>query len=1193
MATKTFYTNKDAVMGKQVSGGTFSGWNGKDDHLQVGKTSNYKWRAVVYFPISFSGMIGITGARLHLKTYAGTGGGVHQPQLTPPSQLNVRRMTSDWGEGDVNPGEGDLTGSLPWEWDNRATNYTSDGHVEKSIDQGTTGSDEFIDVTDIVKAWFDGRPNYGFILINENETTAARALLFYAREFDSDHRPSLVIDYDTNTPPNAPVSLTPTGGSVTSMTPTFNFTRSDPDVGDYISGYMIEVYNNAGTVLHYGTPFIPTTGTPTSASHIFGSAASTANPVIPLTDGQTYKWRVKTWDSEVQGGAFSAYQTFVPNAPPSAPTVTVTSAPVNDINDSTPSFVISHNDAGNANMYGYQFIITDTSIGAIAFDSGNIDKSGSPSPTVSVSSSTLTFGRPYTIKARTQDNHSVWSVFSANVAFTLHKAQAPTNMDPTGNETTNTTPVLTGDRGSSTDVITAVWIRVYTDDLASTPLPATRYTSTIEPGGTGFSVPYAGSALGASVYYRWQAQVETSSGDISDWSATQRFFVADATTPSLTAPAGTGIASLTPTFSGQRATTFNRFKYELYAANGTTLLYASASLSATISGSGPYLFSSVYGGAPALAWATQYKWRAAVSADAGSSWSPWSGLMSFTTSSAGVAVHHTPTANQWITDATPDFLITRSGSDTIDQMQVRVYNASQVLLWDSGMIDVTNGTSGVGPITYAGATLTGGDYYWDARYKSAAGPTGPYSGLQKFRLNRAPTIPTNLFPTPNYVFADTLLPTFRATFQDPDKETNGDYPNGWDIDILNSSGTVLATKTITAGLTSGTNEYEWTGGDYALSYGTQYMWRTRFRDSNSAWGAYSASSNFKAATSPNGTITTPSNESTVASINPTVEWSFTGGTQSQYRLRVVRVLTGAVVYDTTPPVPSAATSAQVNYLRDGWTYDITLTVWNTDGLEDPTPSTVQVIVALDAPDPISGLSITTSKNDSYVQLDWDQGGLKTNHTFIRYQIYRRVKGDVSWYEVGEARSRTQPRYIDWTAGNSISYEYRVTQVDTKTAAGIELESPDGDENIVPVIADADVWMFIGFDRASAHIIELPVVDEDHNRPVQQEEFEPLGSDRKVIMRGFVLGHEGSIQCIFRNDIVPSPDDFQVLYNETLIGRRLVDYLTRNKGPHILKSPFGDVWDVEFQGPTYKWLDSGNLQVTLTWIETGNTSQVVV
>jgi hypothetical protein len=156
-----------------------------------------------------------------------------------------------------------------------------------------------------------------------------------------------------------------------------------------------------------------------------------------------------------------------------------------------------------------------------------------------------------------------------------------------------------------------------------------------------------------------------------------------------------------------------------------------------------------------------------------------------------------------------------------------------------------------------------------------------------------------------------------------------------------------------------------------------------------------------------------------------------------------------------------------------------------------------------------------------------------------------------------------------------------------------LESPDGDENIIPASLLADVWMFVGFDRSPEHIVELPVSDESHTRPVQQEEFEPLGSDRKVIMRGFVLGHEGSVQCIWINRDAPSPGDQQVYYNETIIGRRLVDYLTRNKGPHILKSPFGDVWNVEFQGPSYKWLDTGNLQVDLAWIETGETSGVVV
>lgn len=1197
MAIKTVYANKDAVMGKRL-GGSFSGWNGKDDHLQVGATSNYRWRSVIYFPISFSGMTAINSARLYLVNQL-TGASSHQTQLNPPSTLLVRRMTSDWGEGDTNPGEGQLTTQEPWDWDNRFDKYTTSGQNTRSITQGANGTEESILITDIVRAWFNGSPNYGVMLINDSsESSIGKAMLFRSRNFGSSGRAYVEIDYETNQAPNAPVSMTPTGGSVVqTLSPTLSMTRSDPDSGDYITAYQLSVIRHSDSFEMYNTGVINVSGQPTSVSHVYGSKSSALVGPFPLDEGVTYKWRAYTKDKAGAAGPVSDWHLFVPNAPPSAPTVVVTSSPTNDINDNTPSFTITHNDAGNANMYGYQFVI-ETMTGVVVFDSNNVDVSGSPAPTKAVTSGPLAFGAQYRIRARTQDDQGLWSVFSGYVTFTLHKAAVPTNLAPTGNAVTNSSPYLSGDRATSSDVITAYWLRVYTDNEASTPLPATRYTTGIEPGGSGFTKQYAGSALTAGAFYKWQVMIETASGDTSAWSTLQRFQVADALTPTLTSPLSSGIGTLTPSFTGQRDTAFNRFQYQLYAANGTTLLYDSGTLSATITGSGPYVFSSTYGGSPALSWATQYKWRARVSSDGGANWSSWSGLTSFTTSSAGVAVLNSPTVDQWITDSTPDFTIDRSGSDTIDQMQVLVYNASQQLIWDSGMTNVTNGTTGVGPITYAGPTLTGGDYYWTARYQSTIGPTGPYAPLRKFRLNRAPTIPSNLFPTPNYVFSNTLLPNFSAIFQDPDKATNADYPTEWDIDILDSDGDVLVTKNITAGLSSGTNTYQWDSGDYALSYGVQYMWRTRFKDSKGAWGTYSASSNFKAATPPNGTITTPSDGSNVASINPEITWTYSGGTQAQYKLRVVNVSNGAVVYETTPPVPGSDTVAFVNYLKNGGTYDITLTVWNTDGLEDPTPSTVRVTCVLDAPDPVSGLSVTTNPDRSLVWLNWDAPSvLKSGHTFVRYQVYRRVVGDVEWYEVGSTRefnpSPNGPRYADWLAGNSIRYEYRVTQVDTRANAGIELESPDGDENIVPAMLEADVWMFVGFDRTADHIVELPVSDEGHNRPVQQEEFEPLGSDRKVIMRGFVLGHEGSIQCIWINREVASPSDVQVFYNETVIGRRLVDYLTRNKGPHILKSPFGDVWEVEFQGPTYKWLDSGNLQVDLSWIETGNTSQVAV
>lgn len=129
-------------------------------------------------------------------------------------------------------------------------------------------------------------------------------------------------------------------------------------------------------------------------------------------------------------------------------------------------------------------------------------------------------------------------------------------------------------------------------------------------------------------------------------------------------------------------------------------------------------------------------------------------------------------------------------------------------------------------------------------------------------------------------------------------------------------------------------------------------------------------------------------------------------------------------------------------------------------------------------------------------------------------------------------------------------------------------------------------MVIGADRDPTHIIELPVSEEDHEAIIQQEAFEPLGSNRKLIIRGFVLGDEGNLTMTFMNDDIPAPWDDQVTINETVMGRRLFTYLESNPGPHILKSPFGDVWDVQFEGPAYQWLPGGHLQVSVRWIETG-------
>jgi hypothetical protein len=115
----------------------------------------------------------------------------------------------------------------------------------------------------------------------------------------------------------------------------------------------------------------------------------------------------------------------------------------------------------------------------------------------------------------------------------------------------------------------------------------------------------------------------------------------------------------------------------------------------------------------------------------------------------------------------------------------------------------------------------------------------------------------------------------------------------------------------------------------------------------------------------------------------------------------------------------------------------------------------------------------------------------------------------------------------------------------------------------------DIWTVTGADNV--HYIVLPVSDESHQRPIQQEVFELLGARKKVVIRGFVLGREGSLQIIWKRE-------------EADAAIEMLDYLSENRGPHYLTNPFGQSAYVEFEGPEYKWLPVGHLQVNLNWIE---------
>jgi hypothetical protein len=73
------------------------------------------------------------------------------------------------------------------------------------------------------------------------------------------------------------------------------------------------------------------------------------------------------------------------------------------------------------------------------------------------------------------------------------------------------------------------------------------------------------------------------------------------------------------------------------------------------------------------------------------------------------------------------------------------------------------------------------------------------------------------------------------------------------------------------------------------------------------------------------------------------------------------------------------------------------------------------------------------------------------------------------------------------------------------------------------------------------------------------------------VRGRVLGAEGQLEVMWKD-------------TEVQTAKLQLAYIRDVKGPHILKSPFGDVWLVEFSGPDKDYQNAGHLKTNLAWTE---------
>lgn len=699
MATVTYNCTKDASALQDNEG-----WSGWDDHHPVGQNPNgFRWASFVYFPVNFSGMTGITSATLKL-TGAQVDFVTHNLG-TSSTTLKIRRMTSDWGEG-TNRGENLWSQHESWDYSNRVlAGYTTSG--ETSVTTGPQNSSwnnvvKSYDVTDIVKAWApasaggSGRANYGFQLRNDSNASAD-GIEYYSRHV-SGKVPQLVVVYTTNTAPNAPTNLLPTGDSVApSLNPTLTGSFSDPNSGDSLSAIQVIVYADDGTTI------VEDSGTLAASGQTFSRTVATT-----LTGNTFYKWKVRTRDAGSLWGPYTALQRFKANSSPPVPSGLLP-AHGGTIGTLTPVFSGLSDDAdpGDQLAFAQVIVYSDAAGATVVWASTELAATGSTF-SITYAGPGLSQGTTYYWKARVRDTNGAYSDYTSLKSFITPATGTPFNLSPANTKVNTLTPTLAATAAST---MNAYQIIVYESDGTTVK----HDTGTVGASGTAISHLYAGSALSFGSKYQWAVRARDSVTNIfSAYTANQPFWTNSSPTASQSSPSnGEVVGTLTPAFTSVFSDTdkslgFNDaptvYTVEVYRVSDSVLMHTLVKNTGLSSG-----FNSVSRTTEGTALSNDvlYQWRAKYTDNSGATNAAggFSGYWTFKPTQA-------PTLSSFVAQAAdltagvlnkpnPTFTWSFSGSNGKTQLgrQFAIFDSNGALIYTSHF-QTTSSTSYVVPAGY-------------------------------------------------------------------------------------------------------------------------------------------------------------------------------------------------------------------------------------------------------------------------------------------------------------------------------------------------------------------------------------------------------------------------------------------------------------------------------------------------------------
>jgi hypothetical protein len=133
--------------------------------------------------------------------------------------------------------------------------------------------------------------------VHRGQSTGDKVLITVGNTDASNNYSVIYIDDQLNAPPNAPI-LTQEPNYDATNAAQFDWTFSDPNVGDSQSAYQFELRRVSDDTVIIDTGKV-------IASNQFHSVSGGS-----LVNGETYQWRVRTWDQSDEVGPYSGFSQF-------------------------------------------------------------------------------------------------------------------------------------------------------------------------------------------------------------------------------------------------------------------------------------------------------------------------------------------------------------------------------------------------------------------------------------------------------------------------------------------------------------------------------------------------------------------------------------------------------------------------------------------------------------------------------------------------------------------------------------------------------------------------------------------------------------------------------------------------------------------------------------------------------------------